>query len=153
MRTPDDYAKDWNIKDQSADQRNNASGAGTEGVDNESANPYRWKMPPSPEWGVDTSYGHSDDVEAVNLAKEAGKDLLTKGYERGESDGDGGVLETRQAGGSFPQAIPSSNSHDRGSGSDVRSREFSEEGRGFDGTGNDNPHPGTEQIGSSKLPS
>ena len=149
MRTPDEYAKDWNIKDQSADERKNASGAGTEGTDNELSNPYRGEMPPSGEWGLSkdgyTSYGHSDDVKSVNLAKEAGKDMLTKGYERGEADGEGPVLGPRQVDGSYPQSVPSTNaytSHDR-------SREFSklEEGShsGHDGA---RSSPGTQLIGS-----
>jgi len=149
MRTPDDYARDWSIKDQSAGERKAASGAGTEGTDNESANPYRWDMPVSPEWGIGaddaTSYGHSDDVKEVNLAKEAGKNMLRDGYERGEPDGDGPVLSTRQPGGSFPQSVPSTNAfttHDR-------SREFSklEEGEhsGADGA---RSSPGKQLIGS-----
>jgi hypothetical protein len=154
MRTPDDYAKDWNIKSESADQRKAASGADTDsGTESEYGNPFRANMPETPEWGLGpkgyTSYGHSADCREVNLVKEAGKDMLTKGYERGEADGDGPSLGTRQPGGSFPQALPKSNEADR---THPYAKEHHETGA-YDGTGNDNPHPGTEQIGSTRLPS
>jgi hypothetical protein len=82
------------------------------------------------------------------------RDEIAAGYSKPKSDGDGSALEgPRQPGGSYPASIPSTNSHDRGSGSDVRSREFSEEGKGFDGVGNDKPSPGREAMGSTRLPS
>jgi hypothetical protein len=104
-------------------------------------------MGETPEWGLNkdgmTSYGHSDDVKEVNLAKD--KDLLRDGYERGEADGEGSVLGTRQPDGSFPQSVPSTNAYDTSD----RSREFSklEEGHhsGHDGA---RSSPGKQLIGS-----
>jgi hypothetical protein len=156
MRTPDEYAKDWNIKSESADSRKAASGADTDsGTESELGNPYRESAPPSPEWGLGpkgyTSYGHSDDCKEVNLVKEASKDMLTKGYERGEADGDGPTLGTRQPGGSFPAAIPSKNEWDR---TEPYSNEAGRSNTGnYDGTGNDRSTPGGEQLGSTRLPS
>src|SRR5262249_27112129 len=102
-------------------------------------------------------YGHSEDVVATNDLKCWGmtKDDAAAGYERLASDGEGGVLETRQPGGSFPQSIPDKNVHDRGAGSDAYAREHSDTtGRGFDGRGQSEStsNPGGESMGSSKLP-
>jgi hypothetical protein len=154
-----DYLGDWNIPEQSGDSRKNASGADTdEGGDSERGNPYRVKMPESPEWGLGkdggTSFGHSDTVEVNKQGASWGmdKDEIAKGYSVPKSDGEGGVLETRQRYGSFEQSIPSTNEHDRGSGSASRAKEFkSTEGEGFDGVGNDKPSPGREAMGSREV--
>jgi hypothetical protein len=101
--------------------------------------PYCTDDPPSPEFSPQQGvpgYGHSDDVKVTDGAKwNMDRSEVAAGFERPKSDGEGGVLETRQPGGSFPQSIPDSNPHDRGAGSDVRSREFAEEGRDFNGRG------------------
>jgi hypothetical protein len=148
MRTPDEYAKDWNI----TKSPKGSEETGGDGGDYDGGVPYRWKDPETKDWSPQNdgaSYGHSADCKEVNLAKEAGKDMLTKGYERGEADGDGPSLGTRQPGGSFPQALPKSNEADR---THPYAKECTDTGA-YDGTGNDNPHPGTEQIGSTRLPS
>jgi hypothetical protein len=160
-----DYLNDWNVPDQGGDSRKSASGAGSEGTDNERAGvPFSWDMPPSPDWGMQTKekddggYGHSDDVKDTGTKSSAwsmSKEDQARGYENLKSDGEGGVLETRQAGGSFEQSIPDKNVHDRGAGSDSYAREHSATtGRGFDGRGKPEStgNPGGETIGSSKLP-
>lgn len=95
-------------------------------------------------WGHDgksgTSYGHSDDVEENKKGATWGmdKDELAAGYSKPKSDGEGGVLETRQPYGSHPQSIPERNVHNRAQ-DDI-------------GEGHDISTPGKEQVGSSKLP-
>jgi hypothetical protein len=117
-----DYLNDWNMPDQSGDSRKSASGADSEGTDNEHAGiPFSWNMPPSPRWGMQTEnkndggYGHSADVEDSPKSVSWGmdKDEIAKGYSSPKSDGEGGVLETRQSGGSFEQSIPVTNEWDR----------------------------------------
>jgi hypothetical protein len=147
-----DYLKDWDNPEQSGDSRKNASGADSHDGDHEYSVPYRAPMPENPEWGLGkdggNSYGHSDDVVEKDDYKAwpgIDRDDVARGYSLPKSDGEGGVLSTRQPNGSYPQSLPKSNeytTHDR-------SREFRglEEGA-HPGTGNDNPHPGTEQLGS-----
>jgi hypothetical protein len=112
-------------------------------ADSDSGIPAREDMPPEPQrgYGEDGNtggYGHSSEVTFDPKASVWGlsKDEVAKGYEGGESDGDGAAIGTRQPYGSNPQAVPSTNEWDRGAGSETRSREFSStEGRAFDGTG------------------
>src|SRR5262249_8419697 len=144
MRTPDDYAKDWN----STKSPKGSEDTGVSGGSYDYGVPYRAEDPETKAWSPQNdgaSYGHSSDVEEVDLAKRAGKNLLRDGYERGESDGEGSVLGTRQPDGSFPQALPKSNeytTHDR-------SREFSklEEGS-HSGAEGARSSPGRQLIGS-----
>src|SRR5262249_10016156 len=158
-----DYLRDWSPKDESGDSRRNASGASTEGADPESGVPYRWDTP-SPEYGIEKDgsysggYGHSDDCKDVGMKDTAwgmSRSEIEAGYERLKSDGEGGVLETRQPYGSFEQTLPTSNPHDRGAGSDHYAREHSEHtGRGFDGRGKDvsTSNPGGESMNTRPLP-
>jgi hypothetical protein len=119
--------------------------------------PYRWKDPATKDWSPQAdgaSYGHSSDVVEKDDYKcwpDINKDDVARGYTSPKSDGEGGVLETRQPGGSYPASIPSKNEWDR---TEPYSNEAGRSNTGnYDGTGEDRPHPGTEQIGSSKLPS
>jgi hypothetical protein len=151
-RTPTSYLEDKWLTDEEGDSRKNASGADSDGGDYEYGNPYRAPMPETPEWGIGakdaTSYGHSDEVADTGTKSSAwgmSKDDQAKGYSRGEADGEGSVLGTRQPDGSFPQSVPSTNEHDRSD----RSREFRtlEEGHhsGHDGA---RSSPGRQLIGS-----
>jgi hypothetical protein len=153
-RSPTDYLSDsWGMDPPGGD---NASGAGETGDNEHSGIPFSWNMPPEPRWGMATNkpddggYGHSDEVKETKGATWGmDKDEIAQGFERLKSDGEGGVLETRQPDGSFPQALPTSNPHDRGAGSDAYAREHSDTtGRGFDGRGHDISNPGKEQLGS-----
>jgi hypothetical protein len=143
-----DYLKSWD----STSSPKGSEETGGDGGDYDGGNPYRWKAPVSPEWGIGakdtTSYGHSDDVKDTGTKSSAwgmSREDQAKGYERGEADGEGPVLGPRQVDGSFPASVPSSNSHDRSD----RSREFSklEEGHhsGHDGA---RSSPGKQLIGS-----
>jgi len=159
-----DYLNDWNIP--TSGERKSASGgdnAGDPANGDGGGVPARWKMPPTPEWGYGKDgnsggFGHSDDCEYTGTKGATwgmSKDDVARGYENLKSDGEGGVLETRQPYGSFEQSIPTSNPHDRGSGSDSYAREHSDTtGRGFDGRGQpeSTSNPGGESLGSSKLP-
>jgi hypothetical protein len=144
-----DYLTDWNIPAQSGDSRKNASGADSDGqVDGENYSgnvPLQWDANDvHPEAAANKGgFGHSSEV--VENKRGAGwgmsKDDIARGYERpgsGSRYGDG-----------RPQDIPRTNEWSRG-----EAYSKAHPNTGFhDGTGNDNPHPGTEQIGSSKLPS
>jgi hypothetical protein len=159
-----DYLDDWKLDKQSGDERKNSSGANSsgqvDGADYDGGNPYRWPAPISPEYGIGpkeaTSYGHSDDVKDTGPKSSAwgmSREDQARGYESGDPDGQGPVLGPRQVDGSFPQGIPQGYTgpgYDRGTGSDVRSREFSEEGKGFDGRGQpkSTSNPGGQSIGS-----
>jgi len=162
-RTPTSYLEDKWLTDEEGDSRKNASGADSDGGDYDGGNPYRWKAPVSPEWGIGakeaTSYGHADDVKDTGTKSSAwgmSREDQAKGFERGEADGEGPVLGPRQVDGSFPQSIPENYTGpgaDRGAGSAVRSREFSEEGKGFDGCGKSKStsNPGGQSIGSRPV--
>jgi hypothetical protein len=143
-----DYLGDWNT----TSSPKGSEETGVSGGDYEYGNPYRAPMPETPEWGLNkdggTSFGHSDDVVEKQDYKawpDLDRDDVARGYSTPKSDGEGSVLSSRQVDGSFPASIPSTNAHT----THDRSREFRtlEEGA-HSGTGNDNPHPGTEQIGS-----
>jgi len=148
-RSPTDYLKD--DCGMTPPGGTNASGA-LETPNSDRNNPYRVDAPESPEWGIGaeeaTSFGHSDDVKDTGTKSSAwgmSREDQARGYENPKSDGEGGVLETRQPDGSYPQSLPTSNSHDRSD----RSREFSklEEGHhsGHDGA---RSSPGRQLIGS-----
>jgi hypothetical protein len=153
-RSPTDYLKDdWGMTPPGG---TNASGV-TETPDGPAPSvPYNQDAPLNEEWGMlrkgDGGFGHSDEVKDTGTKSSAwgmDKDEIAQGFERPKSDGEGGVLETRQPDGSFPQALPTSNPHDRGAGSDAYAREHSDTtGRGFDGRGHDISNPGKEQLGS-----
>jgi len=142
------YVDDWN----NTKSPKGSEETGGDGGDYDGNVPYRWKDPQTKDWSPQaggSTFGHSDDCKDVGM-KYAGKQSdIAQGYERLPSDGEGGVLETRQPYGSFEQSLPKSNEFDTSD----RSREFSklEEGA-HDGRGSDNPHPGSEQIGSRLLP-
>jgi hypothetical protein len=157
-----DYLKAWDLPAQEGDSRKNASGADSDAPDYDGGVPARWPMPENTDYGYGKDgnsggYGHSEDCRDAGQKASAwgmsGSDI-ERGFESPKSDGEGPLLGPRQPGGSFEQSIPSSNPHNRGSGSDVRAREFADtEGRGFAGEGNDKPSPGREAMGSTRLPS
>jgi hypothetical protein len=146
-----DYLKSWNPK-----------GGDDEGENSDYGVPLRHDMPETPEWGYGDDkigaggYGHSSDCEdkgqrGSTWGMSSGD--VERGYERGESDGEGSaLLGPRQAGGSYPASIPSSNPWDRTypySDEPGRSNTGAYDGRGQpESTSN----PGGETIGSSKLP-
>jgi hypothetical protein len=148
MRSPTDYLKDSWSGTPSGDT--NASGA-EETPHSDRNNPYRIKMPESPEWGLGkdggTSFGHSDTVEENKKAArwDMTLDEVAKGYSKpGDDAGEPGTA-------SYPQSIPDTNVHDRGAGSDAYAREHSATtGRGFDGRGRpkSTSNPGGQTIGS-----
>jgi hypothetical protein len=143
------YLDDWNMPDQSADSRRNASGADSEGDSADYNIPARAPMPEHPEWGLDgpkgrNDFGHSADVEDVGEKgstwgmKEA---EIAKGYSGPTAKYDDGQHH---------QDIPDKNIHDRGAGSDSYAREHSATtGRGFDGRGHDKH--GRGQMDSSRV--
>jgi hypothetical protein len=152
-----DYLNDWDLPKQDGDARNNASGADAEGDswENNFSVPYTQKSPPSPEWGVkgdDGGYGHSDDVVNVDLSKrdpcwDVKADDIARGYTLPKSDGEGGVLESRQVDGSHPQSIPDTNKWDR---THPYAKEHSEHTGTYDGQGQpkSTSNPGKQSIGS-----
>jgi hypothetical protein len=113
--------------------------------------PMREDMPPEPQRGYDKDgsavggYGHSEEVKFDPAASKWGMDNaeIVAGYSK---PGSGGAREPGTA--SYPQSIPQSNEWDR---THPYSKEHHETGA-YDGKGNDNPHPGTEQIGSRENP-
>jgi hypothetical protein len=116
--------------------------------------PAREKMPPHPEYGYGKDgnvggFGHSDDCKSTTDAKAWGLDNsdLARGYETPKSDGEGGVLETRQKYGSFEQSIPTTNEHDR---THPYAKEHSETTGVYDGQGQpkSTSNPGGQSIGS-----
>jgi hypothetical protein len=139
-RTPTSYLEDdWGMTPPGG---TNASGA--EKTPNyEYGNPYRAPMPETEDWGLGkdgmTSFGHSDTVKETKGATWGmDKDEIARGYSSPKSDGEGGVLETRQPFGSHPQDVPDKNKWNRAQ-DDI-------------GEGHDISTPGKEQLGSSKLP-
>jgi hypothetical protein len=147
-RSPTDYlSDDWGMTPPDA---NNASGAGDTPDGPAPSVPYNQDVPLNPEWGMlgkgRGGFGHAEVVKETKGATWGmDRDDIAQGFERPESDGEGSVLGTRQPDGSFPQSIPTSNTHDRSD----RSREFSklEEGAhsGHDGA---RSSPGKQLIGS-----
>jgi hypothetical protein len=156
-----DYLND-DLPKQDGDQRKNASGSDSSGqVDGENYDggiPARWPMPENAEYGYGKDgnsggFGHSDDCKYVGQKAAAwgmSKNDIAKGYEAGESDGQGPTLGTRQPDGSHPQSIPSTNEWDR---THAYAKEHTETGS-YDGCGQpeSTSNPGGETIGSSKLP-
>jgi hypothetical protein len=139
-----EYLKSWDLPEQSGDSRKNASGADSDAADYDGGVPARWPMPENKEYGYGPDgnsggYGHSSDCADVGQKGSTWgmtQAEIAAGYSKPPSDGEGGVLESRQVDGSYPQSLPTSNPHDRGSGSESRAKEFSStEGKGFDGTG------------------
>jgi hypothetical protein len=142
-RTPTSYlSDDWGLR---------------KGGDPESDGgiPARENMPPEPQrgYGKDGNsggYGHSEEVEFDAKASrwDMDNDEVAKGYSKpGDDAGEPGTA-------SYPQAIPDTNVHDRGAGSDAYAREHSATtGRGFDGRGRpkSTSNPGGESSGSSSL--
>jgi hypothetical protein len=156
-RSPTDYLSDsWGMDPPGG---TNASGAGETPDYPAPSVPYNQDAPLNEEWGMlrkgDGGFGHSAQVEETKGATWGmDKDEIAQGFERPKSDGEGGVLETRQPGGSWPQAIPENYKgpgYDRGAGAETRAREFSNsEGRGFDGRGQpeSTSNPGGQSLGS-----
>jgi hypothetical protein len=146
-RTPTSYlTDDWSGTPPGG---TNASGVEEHGDGNDnSGNPMRWDLPPSPEWGWNekegkmTSYGHSDDVEDTGTRSSAwnmSKEEIAKGFEPAERYDDG----------QHHQDIPATNEWDRGAGSEPRAREFSStEGREFTGVGHSKNRSG---LGSMTI--
>jgi hypothetical protein len=151
-----DYSSDWG----STKSPKGSEETGGDGGDYQYGNPYRAPMPETESWGLGpkgyTSYGHSEDVVEKNDYKSWGlnRDDVARGYTSPKSDGEGGVLETRQKYGSNPQSIPENYKgpgYDRGAGSDSYANEHSDTtGRGFDGRGQPKSasNPGGQSIGS-----
>jgi hypothetical protein len=153
-RNPLSYlSDDWSGKPPGGD---NASGV-TETPDYDLAVPGRADMPEHEEWGLGpdgrNDYGHSKDCTETTDMKAWGVSQadVERGYSKPDSDGEGGVLETRQPGGSFEQSIPDKNPHDR---QQAYAREHSDTTGVHDGKGRpeSTSNPGGETIGSSKLP-
>jgi hypothetical protein len=142
-----DYLDDWKLEKQSGDSRKNAGGDYSGNV------PYQWdanEVHPEAR-AQEGGYGHGSEVKVTDGAKwDMAKDEVAAGFERLKSDGEGGVLETRQPHGSHPQSLPTENPGNP-------TERYAREGHGETGahTGRGQPestsNPGGESCGSSKL--
>jgi hypothetical protein len=145
-RDPLAYLSDWGVTqpDKGSQGYNGSDGGDYEG--NHPAAIDSGSHPLSTEEGVEYEPCYGQDAEDAGQKASAWgmtQSEIGKGFEKVDGYDDG----------QYHQDIPASNQFDRGSGSDVRAKEFkATEGRGFDGRGHDKSTPGEQQIGSADYP-